>query len=212
MAQRRSMDRSPDTAFCTFRDEFHPEFRSYLNQRPANGESYSQPFSADAGCRRGLLRRLCSPCIGLRGRAVLSPCHDWTSGHKRHCPQWRRLSQPRGSPKRWAQSLQPDELGMGGNVQDMVCSRRSPKSCWLDGPIDQVKCSRKRWCASGCLFNANIEAEGHGGLDALVLVLSRQRSPTSLSRGKMADGDLVRSPPRPAMSLGPHPSTVPRRD
>src|ERR1700693_2915623 len=65
---------------------------------------------------------------------------------------------------------------------------------------DHVKCSRKRWCASGCLYNANIEAEGHGGLDALVLVLSRQRSPTSLSRGNMADGDLVRSPPRPAMS------------
>jgi hypothetical protein len=126
--------------------------------------------SANAGCRRGLLRRLCSPCIGLRRRAMLSPYHDWTSGHKRHCPQWRRLSQPGGSPKRCSQSLQPDELGMGGNVPDMVCSRRSPKSCWLDGPIDQVKWSRKRWCASGCLFNANIEAEGHGGLDALVLV------------------------------------------
>jgi hypothetical protein len=107
--------------------------------------------SADAGCRRGLLRRLCSPCIGLRGRAVLSPCHDWSSGHKRHCPQWRRLSQPGGSPKRCSQSLRPDELGMGGNVPDMVCSRRSPKSCWLDGPINQVKWSRKRWCASGCL-------------------------------------------------------------
>jgi hypothetical protein len=35
----RSLDRSPDTAFCTFRGEFRPEFRSYLKQRPANGES-----------------------------------------------------------------------------------------------------------------------------------------------------------------------------
>ena len=129
-------------------------------------------FSANAGCRRGLLRRLCSPCIGLRGRAMLSPYHG-SSGHKRHCPQWRRLSQPRGSPKRCSQSLQPDELGrrrLGDVVPGMVCSRRSPKNCWLDGPIDQVKRSRKRWCASGFLFNANIEAEGYGGLDALVLV------------------------------------------
>jgi hypothetical protein len=104
-----------------------------------NRNVLSQPdSSADAGCRRGLLRRLCSPCIGLRGRAMLSPYHDWTSGHKRHCPQWRRLWQPRGSPKRCSQSLQPDELGMGDNVPDMVCSRRSPENSRLDLPVGPV--------------------------------------------------------------------------
>jgi hypothetical protein len=52
-------------------------------QQPANVE-FQLDSSANAGCRRGLLRRLGSPCIGLRGRALLSPYPDCSSGHARH--------------------------------------------------------------------------------------------------------------------------------
>jgi hypothetical protein len=107
-----------------------------------NRDVLSQPdSSAGAGCRRRLLRRLCSPCISLRARAVLSPYHDRSSGHRRHCPQWRRLSQPRGSPKRCSQSLQPDDLGrrrLGVLVRDMVCSRRSSENSRSDLPVGPV--------------------------------------------------------------------------
>jgi hypothetical protein len=75
---------------------------------------------------------------------VLSPYPDCSSGHRRHCLQWRRLSQPRGSPRRCSQSLQPDELGrrgLGGVVPDMVYSRRSSENSRLDlrvGPVTMV--------------------------------------------------------------------------
>jgi hypothetical protein len=67
------------------------------------------------------------PELDAEGGQWLSFYHDRSSGRRRQCPVWRRLSQSRRSPTRCPQSLQSDELGGRrlGTLQDMVCSSRA---------------------------------------------------------------------------------------
>ena len=143
--------------------------------------------SANAGCRRGLLRRLCSPCIGLRRRAMLSPYHDWTSGHKRHCPQRRRLSQPGGSPKRCSQSLQPDEFGMGGNVPDMVCSRRASENSRSDLPVGPVTMVSEK--------TGDVAERGAGSARGVEAAVSAPQRAHRAKQAKLADNSTAGAKP-----------------
>jgi hypothetical protein len=144
--------------------------------------------SANAGCRRGLLRRLGSPCIGLRGGAVLSPYPDCSSGHRRHCPRWRRLSQPGGSPKRCSQSLQPDELGrrrLGDVVPDMVCSRRSSENSRSDLPVGPVT-----------MVSEKTDRSAEGGAGSARGVEAVVSAPRRAHRAKQINWRTIRPQPR----------------